>query len=663
MRVQRGRVAACAAMIGLLGAGPFLAAQEAGAQQRDLTELSLEELSKMEVTSASRKEQRLEDVPAAVFVIRGEDLRRTGVRSIPEALRMAPGVQVARIDANKWSVSIRGFADRFGNKLQVLVDGRSVYSPLFSGVFWDVQDTNLEDIDRIEVIRGPGASVWGANAVNGVINIITKKAKETQGAQVVAGAGTEEKVFADGRYGGAAGDSFFYRAFAKYFDRDNGPRGVDDWHQERAGFRSEAVVADRQTVTAIGEIYQGRSGTRATQARPAPVYQTVNETPYLVRGGFLMGRWEDKLTDTSSLSAQLSYTYSELDTGVFAERRHIADLDVTHQFRLTEEQDIVWGAGYRITRDATRQGFVVTFDPSRETDDVASLFVQDEIRLIPKVLWGSVGARLEHNDYSGLEIQASARLAFRPHERHMMWAAWSRATRTPSRTETHIRLNEAVIPPNPPAQPLDTYISLFGGDFRSEVLNAYELGYRVQPADTLSLDLAGFYNRYDRLSSNEQGTPFLEPTAAPDHVVVPITFANGNRGATYGLEAAFVWQALERLRIQGLYTLLRTNLIGNNGEDRNNPKGRAAARISWDLSDEVTLDVLGRYVSPNFSQGVDSYVEADIRLGFRLSKNVDLALVGQNLLHARHFESSDSGLNEQATEMQRSFYASLSVKF
>jgi iron complex outermembrane recepter protein len=660
---HRGRMAACAAMLGLLGAGPFLAAQDERPKERDLTELSLEELSKMEVTSASRKEQRLEDVAAAVFVLRGEDLRRAGVRSIPEALRMAPGVQVARIDANKWSISIRGFADRFGNKLQVLMDGRSVYSPLFSGVFWDVQDTNIEDIDRIEVIRGPGASVWGANAVNGVINIITKKAKDTQGTQVVAGGGTEEKLFADGRYGGSSGDSFFYRAFAKYFDRDNGPGGADGWHQGRAGFRSEATVGAGQTVTTFAELYQGQSGTRATAVRPPPVYEGTTEKPYLVRGGFLMGRWENKLSDTSSLSAQLSYTYSELDTGVFAERRHIADLDATHQFRLTEEQDIVWGVGYRITRDATREGFVVSFDPSRETDDVASLFVQDEIRLIPKVLWGSVGARLEHNDYTGLEVQASARLGFRPHERHMLWAAWSRATRTPSRTETHIRLNEAVIPPNPPAQPLDTYVSLFGGDFKSEVLNAYEVGYRVQPADSLSLDLTAFYNRYDRLSSNEQGTPFLESTPAPDHIVVPVRFANGNRGATYGVEAVVLWQALERLRVQASYSLLRTNLIGSRGEDRNNPKGRAALRVAWDLSDAVTLDVLGRYVSPNFDQGIDSYVEADVRLGWRVSKNVEIALVGQNLVHARHFESSDSGLGEQATEAQRSFYASLSIKF
>ena len=389
----------------------------------------------------------------------------------------------------------------------------------------------------------------------------------------------------------------------------------------------------------------------------------MSDRAYLVRGGFLMSRRENRLTDTSPLSAQLSYTYSELDTGVFAERRHVADLDATHQFRLTEEQDIVWGLGYRVTRDSTRQGFVVSFDPARERDDVASLFIQDEIKIIPKILWGSVGARLEHNDYSGLEVQASARLGFRPHEHHMMWAAWSRATRTPSRTETHIRLNQAVIPPNPPAQPLDTYISLFGGDFRSELLNAYEVGYRVQPAETVSLDLAGFYNRYDRLSSNRQGAPFLEPPAAPDHVVVPVFFANGNEGATYGAELAFGWQVLERLRLQGSYTLLRTNVIGSSGDDRDAPRGRAAARISWDPCDAVSLDVMGRYVSPSYTQNVDRYIEADVRLGWRISKDVELSLVGQNLLHARHFESADSGLNEQATEAQRSFYASLSVKF
>jgi iron complex outermembrane recepter protein len=666
---RRRRMAACAALLGLLAVRPVLAAQEPQVQDRDLTELSLEELSKMEVTSASRKEQRLEDVPAAVFVIRGEDIRRTGVRSIPEALRMAPGVQVARIDANKWSISIRGFSDRFGNKLQVLVDGRSVYSPLFSGVFWDAQDTNLDDVDRIEVIRGPGASVWGANAVNGVINIITKKAKETQGGQAVAGGGTTEKVFAGGRYGGSSGDGFFYRAFAKYFDREGGVQGKDDWHQARAGFRSEAVVGEGQTVTTIGEFYQGQSGSRQSYPMPPPVFLVQDENPYDLRGGFLLGRYDRRVTDTSSLSAQVSYTYSELDTGPFAERRHVVDIDATHQFRLTEEQDVIWGLGYRITGDDTRRSFLVSFDPDEETDDVLSLFVQDEIRLIPGMLWGTVGARLEHNDYTGLEVQASARLGFRPHEHHMFWAAWSRATRTPSRTETDIRLTQAVIPANPPGQPLPTYVAIFGGDFESELLNAYEIGYRVQPATTLSLDLTGFYNRYERLSSTESSAPFLEPAAAPDHVVLPFLFDNRHQGATYGFEAAFAWQIQSRLRLQGSYTLLRMNLQQGNstsgvtGSEGNAPRGRAYARISYDLSDAILVDVMGRFVSHNYSDDINSYVEADARIAWRPTKDLEIALVGQNLLHARHFESGDSGLNEEATRARRGVYASLTLKF
>jgi iron complex outermembrane recepter protein len=634
----------------------LLAAQDPPPKQaRDLADLSIEELLRLEVTTASRKEQSLMDTAAAVAVIRGEDIRRMGVRSLPEALRMVPGTNVARIDGNKWAIGVRGFSDRFANKLQVLVDGRSVYSPIFSGVFWDTQDTFLEDIDRIEVIRGPGGAVWGANAVNGVINVITKKAKDTQGTLVVAGGGTEERAFGGARYGGASGADVHYRAFAKAFSRDEqrdpatGDAAADDSWQGRTGFRADWSASEADTVTILGEYYQGRSGGSTALAAPSPAFTDPRDGHYASSGGHVLVRWERRLSGGGLWSTQVAYAREVFDPSWLTQRRDTLDVDLTHRVTPWEGHDVVWGAGYRMAADAMRNTYALSFDPDGELDDVVSAFVQDEIALSGDALKLTLGSRVEHNDYTGLEVQPSARIAFRAHERHLLWAAVSRAVRTPNRVDQDIDFVELSAP--------GTEIHLVGNhDLRSEALVAYEAGYRLQPSDELTFDLALFFNDYDYLASNE-----LAGTAPG------LVFVEWDRkldGRTFGAELAATWQVVPGWRLYGAYTFLRMNLdprsdsgdAFSEGKERNDAKGQAFVRSSFDFSETLTLDLLGRYVGPLSNRDVDAYTEADVRVAWRALPSLELSLVGQNLLHDEHFESSNSRLTERATEIERGVY-------
>ncbi len=667
----------------LLGAAAQAPAQEPAAppkqdqpkpRKQDLTELSIEELINLEVMSVSRKEQKLADVAAAISVIRGEDLRRTGVRSLPEALRMVPGMNVSRIDSNKWAVSARGFSDRFGNKLQVLVDGRSVYSPLFSGVFWDQQDTFIEDIDRIEVIRGPGAAVWGANAVNGVINVITKSAKDTHGGLIYGGGGSEEHAFGGLRVGGTSGEDVHYRAFGKGFSRDEQKDGHDEWWQARGGFRIDWDASKEDTITLLAEMFRGESGAENAIAAPPPVFLNFGHEMYEASGGHALARWTRHLGDKASVSAQLAYTGSTIHTSYFGEERDTVDFDVTHRFEPLAGHDFVWGAGYRLTKDDLASTFSVTLDPEKETDDVVSAFLQDEITVFQDLLKVTLGSRFEYNDYTQFEYQPTARVAFRPHERHLVWAAVSRAVRTPSRGENDILLTAAVIPPPvpfpPPAGTL-RFVQINGNeDLKPERLLAYELGYRLQPVESLSFDLALFYNEYDDLRSTEVGTAVFVP-GLPPTVFLNQGFDSKMDGRTYGLELAATWQVMSGLRLYGAYTYLRMNLDADGdstdptGEsvEENDARDQAYVRTSVDLLESVSLDLVGRYVDVLPTRKVESYVEADVRIAWRATPNVELSVVGQNLVHDQHFESNNTGLSETATEVQRGVYFMATLKF
>ncbi|HLF93010.1 MAG TPA: TonB-dependent receptor [Planctomycetota bacterium] len=641
-------------------------------QPQDLTEMSLEDLLKIEVTSVSKREQQLIDAPAAITVIRGEDLRRTGATSVPEALRLVPGVFVGHLDSNKWAVGVRGFNDLFSNKLLVLIDGRSVYNPLFSGVFWDAQDTLLEDVERIEVIRGPGGTLWGANAVNGVINVTTKRAKDTQGGLVSVLGGNQEQLIAGARYGGKAGEDLYYRAYVKHLSRDAYTGGDDDWQASRAGFRTEWTPHESRTITLQGDVYTGESNQRWRVATLSAPFTNVFAAPARMSGGNVLARYEQDGGPGTQFRAQAYWDRTVRTGDILDETRDTVDFDVQYRFPLLGSHEVTIGAGYRWTTAETDGSFTFSLDPRHRTDGIGSAFIQDEIKLIEDRLTLTLGSKFEYNDYTGYEYQPGARLSWRPHERHAVWASASRAVRTPSQIEEDGQANIAVQPPSI-LFPFPTAVRFVGDpDFRSEVLMAYELGYRFRPVDPLLFDIATFFNDYRSLRTSELGTFFTEPPAAPpSNGVQPLIADNNLSGHTYGVELAATWQVQENLRLYGTYTFLRMHLhttdLNTDGSgknvERSSPRNMASLRASWDPVQDVTVDLIGRYVESVQQWDVRHYVELDARVGWMITKNLEAAVVGQNLLHTSHFETNDSQIGNFATKVQRGAYLSLTWRF
>ena len=642
----------------------------------DLTELSLEELLNVQVTSVSKQAQPLSQTTAAIFALTQEDIRRSGATSIPEALRMVPGLQVARLDSNKWAISSRGFNGRFANKLLVLIDGRSVYTPIFSGVYWDVQDTLMEDIDRIEVIRGPGATLWGANAVNGVINIITKKAKDTQGGLIVGGAGTEERGFTGIRYGTALSEHTHIRTYGKFFARDDqatvtGDRGSDDWQQARGGMRLDHTTNNGDTLTVQGDYYNGDYRDRITEPTLITPFSQASDIKVQLTGGNLLGRWTRVVSPTSGFSLQLYYDRSERSSPQIGEKRDIADVDFQHRFALGTRQHVVWGLGYRFTNDQLVNSSIIQFAPRSRLLNLWSGFLQDEIALLPKAVTLTLGTKVEHNDFTGFVVQPNGRLRWTPTPHQTMWASVSRAIRTPSRAEDDVRINQVTTPPSAATLGLPALAALVGNHgYGNEKSLAYEVGYRNQLSNTLSIDLAAFYNHYKDLRTTEPGTPSLETTPAPVHLLVPFNATNKLRAETYGVEATVEWHPTEWWRLQSSYTYLLMRLYTDRTTDptAGDAKGQSPAhqfsiRSLMSLPHNIELDLWGRYVDRLPVAQVPSYVTLDARIGWRPTKQLELSLVGQNLLDSHRPEFREKILTSSPTEIQRGVYGKITWRF
>jgi len=645
----------------------------------DVTTLDLEDLLKARVATASRKDQPLLRVPAAVTVIRGDDLRRMGVRHLAEALRAVPGMQVARADANTWAVSARGFNSVVSNKLLVLVDGRSVYSPLHSGVFWEVQDTNLADIDRIEVIRGPGGALWGANAINGIVNVITRPATQTPGGLLQAGAGTEEKRFALARYGFAGGEDAAVRVWANHFAHDDAALGSDpdhqdhdEWFMSRGGVRLDARTGDRDRLFVTAEAYDGETREQTTHvlipAAPTdPVSGAFNQWIDL-RGGHLNVRWERTLGERSHLAVKAYYDHTVHSTEIWEAVLHTGDVEILHRFRPLAGHDLNWGVGYRHHIGDFRGRFPLDVDEEDRRLDIASVFVEDEVTLVEDRLSLTLGSRVEHNDFTGVEVQPNVRAAWTPDDRHMAWAAVTRAVRTPSVIDDDLRFAQQAIPGAPP-----TVVTLLGSDdFRSEELVAFEAGYRFRPHDLVSIDVAAFLNLYDDLRTQEPGAPFASNDPPPPHAVAPFVFDNKMAGRTWGAElSAHVQPAAGWLLHLG-YAHLRMNLrltedsldTRSEAAERQNPRHTAWIRSALDLPGGLELDVMGRYVSGLAAFDVDSYVEADVRLAWRDPASLfEVAVVGQNLARSSHEEFGPNPAGSARNEMERGVYLVLTWRF
>ncbi len=642
----------------------------------DLAETSLETLMNIEVTSASKKQEKLSQTAAAIYVITQEDIRRSGATSIPELLRMVPGSDVAHIDANKWAISARGLNEQFADKMLVLIDGRTVYTPLFSGVYWDVQDTLLEDIDRIEVIRGPGATLWGANAVNGVINIITKQAKDTQGSLLTSGGGNQERGFGAVRYGGKLGDRGHYRFFAKYFNRDafarsSGDNAVDGWNILREGFRTDWKVTDQDSLTIQGDFYNGSAGVEVpgVASLSPPTTGSLDDRTHLV-GGNLLGRWHRAFSDRSDTTLQMYYDRADRRDILLGEVRHTIDLDFGHHLAVGNRHDILWGLGYRFTGDQTTGSLTFSFNPSSRSDNLYSTFAQDEINLVPARLRLTLGTKLEHNNYSGLEIQPNIRLLWTPHPHHAIWAAVSRAVETPSREEANARINKAAFVR---ADGTTRLVSEFGNPgLPAEAVLANEFGYRAQLSRRISLDLATFYNVYANLHTDERGVSFFEDSPPPSHRVLPIFLANNMHGETHGMEIAPKWNVTGRWTLSSGYTQLQMRLhVEPSSTDSSLPEEVAGSsprhqlhlRSYLNLPHGLEFDTAVYYVSRLSNFGVPAYTRLDCRLGWRPMESVEISIAGQNLLDKQHPEFGSTRQFANATQVKRSIYGKLTWRF
>jgi len=655
---------------------PLALAGRAQEPDPDLTTVSLEDLMNITVTSVSKKEEKLFQTAAAIYVITHEDIRRSGLTNIPELLRLAPGLDVARIDGNKWAISARGFNGRAANKLLVLIDGRSVYSPETSYVYWEVQDMPLENIERIEVIRGPGGTLWGANAVNGVINIITKRAKETQGGMVTAGGGSEERGFSSVRYGAKIGDNAYYRLYGQYFNRsglvDASGRNANDGQQAvRGGGRVDWQPTDRDALTLEGDIYRINLRETSLGISPAAPFAPPTNTRGEYESGNLLGRWTRTFSGRSDIALQVYYDHFSRDTFSLADHISTFDTDFQHHFAGNQRQNIVWGLGYRLIshRAKTNSSNAIQFNPAGKVFQLFSGFAQDEITPVKDRLRLIFGAKLEHNAFSGFEVQPSVRLSWTPSERQTVWAAVSRAVRTPARTQQNIRGYFQGLP-NPDGSL--TLVAAFGSpNAKSEALRAYEFGYRAQPVRKLSLDVATFYNVYNRLTSFEPGRAFFDTDPLPAHLVIPVYYANLLRGETYGAETSVNLEINNRWKLQGSYSFLRIQLhrdpasLDPTSEDHegDNPRHQAQLHSYLRLSRNFDVDASLYHVSRLMNQPIPAYTRLDARVGWQVREALDLSLGLQNLLDNRHpeFEGFDTGVI--TSQVKRSIYGKVTWKF
>jgi iron complex outermembrane recepter protein len=644
--------------------------------QGDLTQVSIENLMNLEVTSASKKEQKLSKVAAAIFVITQEDIRRSGATNIPDLLRVVPGLDVGEINGSTWAIGSRGFNQQFENKLLVLVDGRSVYSPTFAGVFWDTLDLPLFDIERIEVIRGPGGTIWGANAVTGVISIFTKKAAETRGTLVETGAGNILQGFGTVQYGGTAGKNTDFRVYANYFNQDhlldlNGQSGADGWRRLREGFRTDSALSTKDSLMIEGDISTGREGELGFElpAVTAPGFIAAAEEISLANGSF-QSVWSHTHSETSNSSLQFSYSQHRRDDPQNPEFRSTYDLDYRQQFAWGSRQDIVWGLGYEYTADHIGGGFTVAMNPPDRGQQLFDSFVQDEIVLVPERFYLTAGTKLEHNDYTGLEFMPSVRASWSLSDHNMLWVAVSRALRAPSRNDTNLVLNIGNIAP-PGSTPI--LLRLLGNpEFRDERLIAYEAGYRTMISANLSMDLAAYFNDWDNLQTTEPSSTLFENSPPPPHQVQTVTYENLMTGGAYGVEVTGNWKVKNSWTISSgfEYADLHMHTVATSLDLQTVPfvegstPGRTAQLHSHlELTRKLAWDTSAYYVDPLRNQGptgsvrIPGYTRLDTGLTWRPRERVSISVVGQNLVKDHHMEFEDLNGSMQSGLVKRSAYA------
>ncbi len=612
-------------------------------------DLGLDELINIQVTSVSKRQTSIENSPAAIAVVTGEDIRRLGITSIPEALRLVPGLDVARIDGNEWAISSRGYNDLYAKRMLVLVDGRTVYSPASAGVFWNVQDTVMEDLDRIEVIRGPGATLWGANAVNGVINVITRSARDTQGGLISTSVGTEDQPSATIRYGGEAVTNLFYRVYLKCFNRgglsdSHGNDVSDDWEAIRTGFRMDWEPTFENTLTLQGDYYYENAALPIEWPTLVPLGSRPVDYVAHNTGGNALGRWTHQFSETSQLSIQAYFDHVAQGNGVANGYRDTYDSEAQYRFALGERNDVIFGAGYRYADIRNDPSFYLTWTPEDSKLKLANTFLQDEITLAPDLLRLTLGTKLEHNSLSGWALEPGARLLWTPTEQQAVWASVSRAARTPSLFEMGTRINAAAFPTaGPPG-----LLSFLGNpNLKNETLTAYELGYRIEPIKQLSFDATAFYDDYDHQIISVANPPRFEATPFPPHILLSSTWRNAGTAQCFGLELDSQWRVTEIWRLAASYSWLHPETDPASAVTTESPQQQAQFRSYLDLPYHLELNGALYYVDQTTSPGngvevsIPSYIRADLGVVWTPSAGLEIGLWGQNLLQGSHPEAAE----------------------
>lgn len=617
-----------------------LAGQEMAAADQ-LKRLSLEELLQIEM-SITRKPQEYQTTAGAVAVLTSEQIRRSGAATIPDLLRLAPGFHVLRSDGRSWGVTARGLNLNTANKLQVLMDGRILYTPLFGGVFWDIQDYVLQDIDRIEVIRGPGAALWGGNAVNGVINIRTLSAEETQGGFFEAGGGNEERAFVSARYGSRFGQTTFYRGYFKYFNRDsmvlaNGEDAQDDWQMGRGGFRIDSHITPGSTLTLQGDAYRGEES-------------FASRDDGIVSGGNLLARWDRFFEGQSNLSLTAYYDRSDRKIPLqFQEKRNTFDVALQHRLQPWEKHDVVWGFNFRASADQTENIGTIQWIPQDRTISHFSGFLQDDISILPEKLTLILGTKVEDNTFSDIEVQPNVRIAWMPRPRHTIWGSVARAVRVPSRLDTDLRVF-----------PLPGVLTIAGNpDFDPEEVIGVEGGYRVTFHSNLLIDTTVFHHTYDSLIT-------LEPGVNPG---APAIIGNGMNATITGFSLSSNFEPLPWIRSMGNITFLHKELeldpnsrdISNASGEGNDPDYFWTLRFMLDPIKDFQADVILRSSGDLPAPPVPGYVTMDLRFAWWVSEQLELSITGQNLFQDSHPEFGVPG--PFRNEVERGFYGKLSWFF
>ncbi len=630
----------------------------AARKDASIFDLAFEEILDIHIMTASKKPEDLFTSPASATVLTAEDIRRSGATSIPEVLRMVPGVEVARINTGSWAVSIRGFNNEHANKLLVMIDGRSTYNPLFAGTRWDVHDVMLEDVDRIEVIRGPGGTLWGSNAVNGIINIITKNSRDTQGVLATGGVGSHEQEFGALRYGGTVGRSAHYRVYAKYFNRDDTPSktfsdDADDHDHLQGGFRLDWRIDDANSLTLQGDVFSGHVGRNGWKiSRRTLAFQDFTEH-FATRGGNLLGRWSRSFSETSDMTLQIYYSREVHKERLLKETINTTDIDFQHRFRPFKSHEIVWGLNYRYSNDHTDGTLVLFLDPEDRDLQLYSGFIQDTITLVPERLSVILGIKAEHNKYTDMEYQPNIRIAWTPNTENTLWASVSRAVRIPSRVERNGINNIAAWP---------FMLSKNKNDIKSERVVAYECGYRFRPAPNFLLDLSLFYNRYSNYRSQTNIPAFFVAEPVP-HIELAKFYDNDMDGETYGLDISATWDVSSDWRLFAGYSFIDIHMHNATSSQHNQREGRSPEnqvylRSYLNLPGNVELDIILKYTDNLTHVKIHSYTRLDVRLGWHISRQWELSIVGQNLIDSGHVEYVNRA-GSRSNEIERRLYTKL----